>query len=69
MTTWKRTAVTAAVVALIYATSPPKAHAVPVLLDVPLCATEDGSDVDGLCIWIDPDTGEAYLNPEPIART
>lgn len=30
---------------------------------VPMCDLEDGSDVDGLCIWIDPDTGDAYANP------
>lgn len=33
--------------------------------DIPRCAYEDGSDVDGLCVWIDPDTGDAYLNPTP----
>ncbi len=32
---------------------------------LPYCQTEDGSDVDGQCIWIDPDTGDAYINPTP----
>ena len=32
---------------------------------LPICQLEDGSDVDGQCIWIDPDTGNAYINPTP----
>jgi hypothetical protein len=31
----------------------------------PQCRLEDGSDVDGQCIWISPRTGDAYLNPTP----
>lgn len=31
--------------------------------DIPVCIEEDGSDVDGLCVWTDPDTGDMYLNP------
>jgi len=65
----KRALAAIAIVALSYAcTGTGKAHAIPVLIDVPQCATEDGSDVDGLCVWIDPDTGNAYLNPEPMQR-
>lgn len=26
------------------------------------CQTEDGSDVDGVCVWVDPDTGDGYIN-------
>lgn len=32
---------------------------------VPYCGTEDGSDVDGVCVWVDPDTGDLYVNPTP----
>ena len=32
-------------------------------VSIPICQMEDGSDVDGLCFWIDPDTGDMYLNP------
>jgi hypothetical protein len=37
----------------------PAAHAMPV------CQYEDGSDVDGQCLWTDPDTGNVYINPTP----
>jgi len=33
-----------------------------VTLELPRCATEDCSDVDGPGVWIDPDTGHAYLD-------
>lgn len=32
---------------------------------LPICRFEDGSDIDGQCLWIDPDTGNAYINPTP----
>jgi hypothetical protein len=32
---------------------------------LPRCAEEDGSDVDGFCVWVDPDTGDMYVNPTP----
>jgi len=32
---------------------------------MPLCQQEDGSDVDGYCLWVDPDTGRGYINPTP----
>jgi hypothetical protein len=37
------------------------AHAEP----IPVCQYEDGSDVDGQCLWTDPDTGNVYINPTP----
>ena len=37
----------------------------PDLGGIPICQVEDGSDVDGLCFWVDPDTGDLYLNPTP----
>jgi len=33
------------------------------LTQIPRCALEDGSDVEGICVWIDPDTGNVYINP------
>lgn len=32
---------------------------------LPPCQFEDGSDInqDGYCLWVDPDTGEGYVNP------
>jgi hypothetical protein len=34
-----------------------------VLVELPRCALEDGSDlIEGTCAWIDPDTGNVYLN-------
>jgi hypothetical protein len=35
---------------------------------LPICAEEDGSDIDGLCMWVDPDTGDGYINPTPEER-
>lgn len=32
---------------------------------LPRCQEEDGSDIDGVCVWIDPDTGNSYINPTP----
>lgn len=40
-----------------------QAHEVSAGPDIPVCIEEDGSDVDGLCVWTDPDTGDMYLNP------
>lgn len=40
----------------------PDAKAERVLVEIERCLLEDGSDVDGPCLWIDPDTGEGYLN-------
>lgn len=40
-----------------------------VTVELPRCAEEDGSDViDGFCAWIDPDTGDVYINPTPEDR-
>ena len=33
--------------------------------EIPMCQVEDGSDVDGQCFWVDPDTGDMYINPTP----
>lgn len=38
---------------------------VPAWAELPQCQTEDGSDIDGYCLWTDPDTGNVYLNPTP----
>jgi len=35
---------------------------------MPYCQFEDGSDVDGYCLWVDPDTGMGYINPTPEER-
>jgi hypothetical protein len=43
----------------------PKAQAGPVQGPTPQCQVEEGSDVDVWCIWIDPDTGDMYINPTP----
>ena len=32
---------------------------------LPACQTEDGSDIDGYCLWTSPRTGNVYLNPTP----
>lgn len=29
---------------------------------LPTCVEEDGSGQDYMCVWIDPDTGNKYLN-------
>lgn len=35
---------------------------------LPACAFEDGN-TDGLpCLWVDPDTGDAYLNDSAVYR-
>lgn len=31
---------------------------------LPVCHEEDGSDIDGYCIWINSE-GEMFLNPTP----
>lgn len=36
-----------------------------VTVELPRCEEEDGSDVDRLCAWIDPDTGNVFINPDP----
>ena len=43
----------------------PDASADEVWVLMPLCQQEDGSDVDGYCLWVDPDTGRGYINPTP----
>lgn len=51
-------AVTAAAIA-----TAPAASADPAVVEMPYCATEDGSDYPNrYCLWIDPDTGRGYVN-------
>lgn len=38
------------------------------VIEMPYCQFEDGSDVDGYCLWVDPDTGMGYINPTPEER-
>lgn len=35
------------------------------VVEMPYCQFEDGSDVDGYCLWVDPGTGHGYINPAP----
>ena len=52
-------AILASVLAMAIA-APDEASALP---ELPICQMEDCSDVDGQCgSWIDPDTGNAYIN-------
>jgi hypothetical protein len=37
-----------------------------VTVELPRCHTEDGSDIDGFCAWIDPDTGDVFINPTTV---
>lgn len=39
--------------------------AVTAVIEMPYCQMEDGSDVDGYCLWVDPGTGHGYINPTP----
>ena len=39
--------------------------AVTAVIEMPYCQLEDGSDVDGYCLWVDPGTGHGYINPTP----
>ena len=37
------------------------------VVEMPYCQQEDGSDVDGYCLWVSP-SGQGYINPTPEER-
>jgi hypothetical protein len=37
------------------------------VVEMPYCQQEDGSDVDGYCLWVN-SKGEGYINPTPEER-
>ena len=61
-------AVAAATAAGAMLLASPDADADVAVIEMPYCQFEDGSDVDGYCLWVDPDTGMGYINPTPEER-